>query len=230
MNTFRMQWASLLCGFLVAAIVFSPVITGAKDKDKDKHRIPSVSIPTAGIPYSSVMGDDDDGDDVDIFSGAIQIDRFEVKHGELKAIGTLLGRGRSHKTTFSVEVVQANCDLLHLEIGPPKHPRSIRKLDLQTPLILVESLPGSELRRADFCAIAQAFVDDDLYLLADELNEREKVDAGVISSCPWWKQIECAFAVTSCRAICTLFTPFSEPCRDCFNALGQGGCISCYVP
>ena len=214
MNTMRIPFAIASCALLAVAWL-GPMSAQAGDR---AHRS---QMPVVGIPYASVTTTGD------LFLGAVRVDRFEVDEDRLKAVGLLLKGRRAQETEFPVEVVRSSCDVLELKVGPPEE--AIGRSTLETPLVLLESVAGSELRQSDFCGLAAAYAADDLLLLVDRLNETAKIAAGVIGSCPWWKQIECAFAITSCRSICTLYTPFNPLCIKCFEDLNAGSCISCYI-
>lgn len=220
MDIYRKSLSILIAIFLLT----TTALPSAADSDSDSSFVSDecTAAPPIGIPYSSVT------EDGNIFSGAVRIDRFEADGDELIVIGALLDGDQVHETVFPVKVIEASCDVLQLEIGPPNGPGAVAALELQTPLLIVETPMESDLRQVEFCQFSTAIAAGDMVQIASELNETEEIAAGSVSaSCPWYKQIECAFAVTSCRSICTLFTPASPLCKDCFNDLNQGNCISC---
>jgi len=122
--------------------------------------------------------------------------------------------------------VSANCESLLLRIGPPTNPPGLVS---QTEIGPGTGLTtGSELRVADLCDIGQANAAGDMQLLADRLNETEKVAMGAVASCcPWYKALECSFAIITCMRVCSITPPPAEPCLDCLRKAGSETCACC---
>ena len=180
----------------------------------------NTKVLTQGIPYQS---DTEDGGSV---IGSASIDSFEVDGDEIKAVGTFSCGETSFDTEYPVEIVDATCENLILKIGPPTNPPGlISKTEIGPSTGLTS---GSELRVTDLCGIANANVTGNMELLAERLNETEKIEMGAVASCcPWYKALECSFAIITCMRVCSITPPPLQPCLDCLSSAGSVSCACC---
>ena len=180
----------------------------------------SVKINTQGIPYQS---DTEDGRSV---IGTASIDNFEADGDDIIAVGTFTCGETTFNTEYPVQIIDSTCEDLIMKIGPPTNPPGLVSTTEIGPGTGLTA--GSELRISDLCGIAHAYVSGDTELLVDRLNEEEKVKTGAVASCcPWYKALECTFAIITCQRVCSISPPPLQPCVDCLEKAGSKSCACC---
>jgi len=209
-----------LSGVLTACLAFVlsvSIVEATEDKDGSagQTRIDDVRLlPSFGIPYSSPTTSGR------LFTGTIEIERFEADQGELKAIGAVITATRRQVfTEFPVTVLQATWDNLELAIGPPtKMPQ------VDSPMLLFQNVAGSQLRQDEFCDISGANQEGDVEEVAVLLNQGDLFPS---LACSWWQAIECAFVISYCRTICSIGGTLNPLCVECVTENGPDKCLGC---
>lgn len=180
----------------------------------------NATLLTPGIPFQS---DTEDGGSV---IGTASIDSFEADGDRIKANGTFTCGDTTFDAEYPVKVIDSNCESLILEIGPPSNPPGLISTTEIGPGTGLTT--GSELRLSDLCDISAANKSGDMEQLADELNETEKIEMGAVQSCcPWYKALECSFAIITCMRVCSITPPPAQACLDCLSSAGSVSCACC---
>ena len=199
----------------ICSAVFTP--TGAYAQELSLSPDDVRMVPSFGIPYYSktLLGRN--------FYGSVTIDEFMADGGQLKAFGSVITGQRIRPSEFPVQVLEATCEVLELEIGPPVHmPR------LQTPLLVVQTASSSQLGRSGFCNISEANALGDTALVAALLNEKGPEGPLASNSCDWWTAIECAFVISYCRTVCSIGGTLNPLCVECVTKNGPEKCLKCF--
>src|SRR5262245_50736843 len=227
-QTVRRRMSHLgLVGVLVLSLTVSPILVRAAEqadqKDHGERAQEVAHIPALGHPYFSRTSEGS------LFVGTFQITQFILKDSsELRAQGHLRDQHRIQPAEFSVEVQEATCDKLVLQLHPPS------ELGFLDALAIVKTTGGTEeegkggLTAEDFCNISAAHTARDLPTLTDLLNGPSVgcsfgcglaiflcAATGILGPTVLLGCL-CALGASECFSICSGFPPcMSPPCAQC---------------